>query len=116
VYKVYPLPDSLRQYVWNFDDSPAEQEESFIDHLLQLPGVSVSNPERLKRLLLETHERCRRLGEDFAVSLRDIKRFARMFMWWNRVFAIASVRFSMMTPAPSFPRHRSLNLIFHDYD
>jgi hypothetical protein len=92
VYKVYPLPDSLRQYVWNFDDPSNDQEGAYLDtQLKQLQYLDANALKVTTELLRRAHRYCRNAGDDAAVSLRDIKRFSKLASFWATILAIPEV-------------------------
>ena len=86
MYRVYPLPSTMKEYVWMFGSlSPSDEAayayqmcQTFTQYLLKRD----SDKQRLSKCIVASQEFVRKTLRDSAmVSLRDIARCLKMFVW-----------------------------------
>ena len=80
-YTVYPLPESLFNFVWNFDQLNKNDEVLYIQRMLRCK----SDDEILNlgvHCIMRSHEFIRDKEGLGSVSLRDVKRFVIVFEWF----------------------------------
>eukprot|EP00494_Astrolonche_serrata_P029108 UN29375 len=121
VYRVYPLPPTMKEYVWNFGHLDDMDEQQYIGEMLQL-SFSASNvegvfarhlPKYIKRMgkelvedivdcvrvsftkcLVESQKFVRKTfgGEVSVVSLRDVARCINIFGWFFNHFELERLK------------------------
>lgn len=108
VYKVYPLPESLIEYIYDFGALSPEAEKAYVLAMLEmeLPFSPQSQPDQsvlssrvfrlfvgLCELVLAAQSYIRdAFQEQSAVSLRDVKRCIGLYRWfWNVLCARSQI-------------------------
>lgn len=91
VYRVHPLPTSLLSYLWDFGSLSPEDELAYIRTIVlqaasSTQGQSAVIPDAVRDLapdMVVMAHRLVRVREDAsAVSLRDVRRFTRLLVWF----------------------------------
>jgi energy-coupling factor transporter ATP-binding protein EcfA2 len=90
VYRVYPLPESVLDVVWDFGSLKPADEARFIDTMLhdknlvnRLSAMNANEWTLVARLVVESQKFVREAEEDFSVSLRDVQRFKKLLPWFH---------------------------------
>ncbi|KAH3743879.1 E3 ubiquitin-protein ligase RNF213 [Pelomyxa schiedti] len=92
VYSVLPLPESMLEYVFDYGCLSEEDEKAYISCMLsqsvpdmpQFPSEYVST---VSKLLSRSQSFLRKVHTPWSVSLRDIRRFIRLFHWFMASFS-----------------------------
>jgi hypothetical protein len=90
VYRVHPLPEAMLDYVWDYGRLSDTDEASYIKNMLRGLFESVS-PQLYRlgaRLVVQSHQFIRNKEEDCSVSLRDVRRFRRLAVWFHETRAV----------------------------
>jgi hypothetical protein len=113
VYRVYPLPETMLDYLWDFGSLSAQDEELYVQSIFS-KLTSCDFPDRTTRILVKSvmvaHEYLRRLEDVSAVSMRDVRRCEKLVTWFceeipNRPMRKTSVfSFGMMRSFFSSPQ------------
>ena len=86
VYRVQPLPNSLRSLVWDFGTLTEDVEEKYILQMMKNINDSHHFDEYrsvIAELLIAVHSFMRKLTDEyFFVSLRDVERFIKVLNWF----------------------------------
>eukprot|EP00808_Paulinella_micropora_P018549 g31673.t1 len=83
-YHVYPLPLTMKEYVWNFGALKNGEEKRCIDKILgAIPG-NVTFRHGCAEAIIASQRYIRETygGERSAVSLRDVVRCKKLFLWF----------------------------------
>ena len=93
IYNVYPLPQSLMNFVYYFGSIKPEDEKKYINAMIEnIFNVNDEHDKKLKEnteeLLYESHEFVRNNGDVSSVSLREIERFKKCYYFFEKYFKI----------------------------
>lgn len=81
-YKVNPMPESMREYVWNFGKLDDEEEKIYIEAILSgLEGIQNVQSEFVD-ILVQAHSFIRKNLAHSPVSLRDVARTLRVYRFF----------------------------------
>ena len=97
VYRVQPLPETLRNCVWDFGQLSRQTEDKYIRQIIDAelvssprPTLSIERSERpavsamLSSCLSQSQSLMRTFGDECSfVSLRDIERALTLFLWFH---------------------------------
>ena len=78
VYRVYPLPQKISDYIWDFGQLHDKDEHLYIRNMLSdclIPHVEV-------QLVAASQTFIRNVEEDCSVSLRDVRRYKKLVHWF----------------------------------
>ena len=95
VYRVFPLPDTMMEHVWDFGELYEEQEKLYIKRMVERmrhedqvdDEVQISMSSKLERLFAELifksqqFIRIKERSSCLFVSLRDVDRCLRLYKW-----------------------------------
>lgn len=87
-HRVYPIPERLIDYVWDFGQLTEEDERSILRGIVQSEKLFENSPQKqdsFGTVLYDCHKFVRDIEERSGVSLRDIKRVLRMYKWFLNV-------------------------------
>ena len=82
VYRVYPLPEGMFDYVWDFGSLGPKDERAYIERMVgDLP-----EKDMVVDLLVASQTFIRKAEENsFCVSLRDVNRCIRLISWFEEM-------------------------------
>ncbi len=84
MYRVLPLPQSIGYFVWNYDSLAIEDEIFYIKKIVQCEGVFTAR--EINSLIVEqvflSQQFVRESQCRWSCSLRDVKRFAKLSVWF----------------------------------
>ena len=82
VYRVYPLPEAMIDYVWDFGSLGPNDERAYIERMVgDLP-----EKDMVVDLLVASQTFIRKAEENsFCVSLRDVNRCIRLIKWFKKM-------------------------------
>ena len=88
-YAVHPLPESMLDYVWDYGGLLPDEERCYIKSIVHDAFTSVPPDWHLLRwvdvvtdLLLDSQQFFRRSCPEYVVSLRDVKRYTDLLLWF----------------------------------
>eukprot|EP01083_Nonionella_stella_P073155 197581_1 len=86
VYRVYPLPSTMKEYVWMFGSLSANDEAAYASQMCQTFTSRIlhsdSDKKRLSNCIVAAQGFVRKTLRDSAmVSLRDMARCLKLFVW-----------------------------------
>ena len=87
-HRVYPIPERLIDYVWDFGQLTEEDERSILRGIVQSEKLFENSPQKqdsFGTVLYDCHSFVRDIEERSGVSLRDIKRVLLMYKWFSNV-------------------------------
>ncbi|MDR3548972.1 MAG: AAA family ATPase [Candidatus Pacebacteria bacterium] len=82
VYKVYQLPKTILEYVWDFGPLKPSDEEAYIRAIISR-DKSTKGADKLAKMLLVAHQFFREVDKQHVISLRDISRFLYLLRWFR---------------------------------
>lgn len=82
LYTVFPLPDTMIEYVWDFGRLTKQDTKSYIHTMLL--KAEISNIELLTDIICLTHEYYKENEDVSSVSLRDVSRFIILYDWFKK--------------------------------
>ena len=88
-HRVYPIPERLIDYVWDFGQLAEEDEKEILKGIVKAENVfKESEIQRADNFCAEMYK-CHKFVRDFeersGVSLRDIKRVMKLYRWFENV-------------------------------
>ena len=82
VYRVYPLPEAMIDYVWDFGSLGPKDERAYIERMVG----DLSEKDMVVDLLVASQTFIRKAEENnFCVSLRDVNRCIRLIKWFEKM-------------------------------
>ena len=84
-YKVYPLPENLLDYIWDYGSLTEEDEAAYVEKMISNDFNKTEDLD-LHVSLLTISQQCMRKLEDnsYCVSLRDIYRAQMLSKWFEK--------------------------------
>lgn len=90
VYKVFPLPESMFSYIWDYGSLPKNEELQYIRKIIEKTNKSLTNltmliPTEINALsdiVSFAQVFTKKEESDWAVSLRDVNRFTSLFEYF----------------------------------
>nr|XP_039269384.1 E3 ubiquitin-protein ligase rnf213-beta-like [Styela clava] len=83
VYKVLPLPPSMKPYVWVTKQADETTENLYIEQIAK-NITSIVKTEDLSKLVSEAHQFIKEHNDGFRfVSLRDVERCMKVYEWFH---------------------------------
>ncbi len=84
MYRVYQLPKTIIEYVWEFGPLKKQDEKEYISAILgPADGYPLGLKEMMIRLIMESHEFFRKHDDSHIVSLRDLRRYKQLYHWFS---------------------------------
>ncbi len=88
-YSVYPLPENITLYVYDFGKLNDSDAEKYIQQMLENSYLKQSKfLGMITRMLMEGQKYFQLNEDSSSVSLRDISRFIILFEWFNDSFKL----------------------------
>ena len=82
VYRVYPLPEAMIDYVWDFGSLGPKDERAYIERMVG----DLSEKDMVVDLLVASQIFIRKAEQNnFCVSLRDVNRCIRLIKWFEKM-------------------------------
>jgi E3 ubiquitin-protein ligase RNF213 len=87
VYRVYPLPDTMMNYLWDFGSLAASDEEYYIKSIYAdlcdfTPPIPPTIVDVLVEMVVVSHAFLRACEDVSAVSMRDVRRCKKLVEWF----------------------------------
>jgi hypothetical protein len=87
-HRVYPIPEKLLNYVWDFGQLSESDEKDHIKSMVSAEQNIFDSQENSRRekfitLVYKCHSTVRDIEERSGVSLRDVKRVIRLYKWFK---------------------------------
>jgi hypothetical protein len=91
-HRVYPLPERIISYVWDFGQLSKEDELKNVKGIIKAEKLFVKDDEQTNYagFILSSHMFIREKEGRSSVSMRDIRRALRVFVWFREKFWIIS--------------------------
>ena len=99
VYRVYPPPESLRDFIFDFGSIDSTKELQYIRTMVQsrlsvLIDDNILKGKAIVNCILECQSQVRTIEQDdSATSLRDVKRTLDLILWFGKIIPKNSKRF-----------------------
>lgn len=87
-HRVYPIPERLIDYVWDFGQLTEDDEKEILKEIVRAEKLfkkADQKEDSFSTVLYKCHEYVRGIEERSGVSLRDIKRVLRLYKWFSDV-------------------------------
>eukprot|EP00828_Plagiopyla_frontata_P015915 TRINITY_DN2064_c0_g1_i6.p1 TRINITY_DN2064_c0_g1~~TRINITY_DN2064_c0_g1_i6.p1 ORF type:complete len:398 (+),score=58.60 TRINITY_DN2064_c0_g1_i6:1099-2292(+) len=102
VYTVYPLPQSMYYFVWNYNRLNLDDEKLYVQRIIELKVAKkyqkyemqepLFNQYEIQDLItncvFESQQFVRKNIAKWSVSLREVKRFSKLLFWFVQVYEI----------------------------
>jgi hypothetical protein len=87
-HRVYPIPDALINNLWDFGQLDTEVESQYINSMIDGGKYSIlpEIKEAISRTISRSQDYLRKQCSDNSVSLRDVSRFADLYMFLKDKF------------------------------
>jgi hypothetical protein len=89
-HRVYPIPERILNYVWDFGQLSSEDEKKYITIMVKNAALfdktNESTLEQFVNAVYNCHSYVRGVEERSGVSLRDVKRVIRVFKWFREKY------------------------------
>ena len=86
-HRVYPIPERLLNYIWDFGQLSEQDEVAHITSMVAAEKFFFTNEQQKEVkfiiLLYTSHKTVRNIEERSGVSLRDIKRVLSLYRWFK---------------------------------
>ena len=86
LHRVYPVPDTMLEYVWNFGSLTPEDEARYITSILR--NVNESMRQIFVNCIIASHKYYKAKEGVSSVSLRDVRRFTIFYEWFEKDISI----------------------------
>jgi hypothetical protein len=88
-HRVYPIPERLLNYVWDFGQLSKADEMKHIESMVKAENI-FTEAEATRRgkfinLAYSSHATVREIEERSGVSLRDVKRVLKLYAWFKKI-------------------------------
>ncbi|XP_023932493.1 E3 ubiquitin-protein ligase rnf213-alpha-like [Lingula anatina] len=81
VYRVYPLPENMIDYVWDYGTLDPRDEEDYISRMVG--DINSTKQKKIVRVIVESQKFMRTTEHsDWCVSLRDVHRCKLLIKWF----------------------------------
>ena len=85
-HRVYPIPERLIDYVWDFGQLPKADEKAILKGIVKSEKIfsesKMQDEENFCEVIYKCHSFVREKEDRSAVSLRDIKRVMKLYRWF----------------------------------
>jgi hypothetical protein len=85
-HRVYPIPDSLLNYIWNFGQLKEKDEKLYIRSMFLSDLETRNFPLENIDVIIACQRFIRGLGSDSSVSLRDVSRYCDIYKSYQKIF------------------------------
>ena len=100
-HRVYPVPERIINFVWDFGQLSAEEERLYIRRIIKNSQLFEKKDEKIEQdfsdTIYECHNFVREVEERSGVSLRDVRRVIKIFKWFRE--KLIYIRDNIMTTA-----------------
>jgi hypothetical protein len=87
-HRVYPIPERLLNYVWDFGQLSEKDEKKHIESMVNAENIFNDKDKDYTRkfinLIYMSHKTVRDIEERSGVSLRDVKRVLKLYSWFKK--------------------------------
>jgi hypothetical protein len=87
-HRVYPIPERLLNYVWDFGQLSEADEKKHIESMVKAEKIftdeDVTKRTKFINLAYSSHSTVRDIEERSGVSLRDVKRVLKLYSWFKK--------------------------------
>jgi hypothetical protein len=87
-HRVYPIPERLIDYVWDFGQLTEDDEKEILKEIVRAEKLfkkADQKEDSFSAVLYKCHSYVRGIEERSGVSLRDIKRVLRLYKWFQEI-------------------------------